>query len=134
MRGGRSPQPGYRAASLIGRSTGREHGKSAPGGPVAVPGPRGVSREHARSDPRRGGCDGRPTMNRIGIMEGRLVPPVEGRIQCFPRERWAEEFALAAIANLDCIEWIYDQYGADANPIATDDGINEILRLSDLHG
>jgi L-ribulose-5-phosphate 3-epimerase len=73
-------------------------------------------------------------MTRIAVMQGRLVPPVEERIQCFPRESWADEFALAAMAHLDCIEWIYDQYGADVNPIATDDGINEILRLSDLHG
>jgi L-ribulose-5-phosphate 3-epimerase len=72
-------------------------------------------------------------MTRIAIMQGRLVPPAGERIQCFPRESWADEFALAAMANLDCIEWIYDQYGADVNPIATDHGINEILRLSDLH-
>ena len=73
-------------------------------------------------------------MNRIGIMQGRLVPPSDGRIQCFPRENWAEEFALAAAAGIDSIEWIYDQHGADVNPIATDDGIKDLLRLSDLHG
>lgn len=67
-------------------------------------------------------------------MQGRLVPPFDRRIQCFPRESWADEFALAAAAHLDSIEWIYDQYGADVNPIATDDGINEILRLSARHG
>lgn len=67
-------------------------------------------------------------------MQGRLLPPVDGRIQCFPRESWADEFALAAAAHLDCIEWIYDEHGADVNPIATDDGITDILRLSDLHG
>ena len=67
-------------------------------------------------------------------MQGRLLPPSDGRFQCFPRESWADEFPLAAAARLDCIEWIYDQHGADINPIATDDGINEILRLSDTHG
>ena len=67
-------------------------------------------------------------------MQGRLVPPSDGRFQCFPRERWADEFALAALAGLDCIEWIYDRHGADVNPIASDDGVNDILRLSDLHG
>ena len=28
----------------------------------------------------------------IGIMQGRLVPPVKGRIQAFPSERWRDEF------------------------------------------
>lgn len=66
----------------------------------------------------------------IAIMQGRLVPPSDGRIQSFPRERWRDEFALAASAGLDAIEWIYDLYGADLNPIATDDGLAEIKQLS----
>ena len=70
----------------------------------------------------------------IAIMQGRLLPPVENRIQCFPRGRWQEEFPRAARAGLEAIEWIYDQYGADVNPIATDDGLSEILQLSERHG
>lgn len=66
----------------------------------------------------------------IGIMQGRLVPPSDGRIQCFPRERWRDEFGLAAAAGLSAIEWIYDLYGADVNPIATDDGLAQIKALS----
>jgi len=73
-------------------------------------------------------------MTRFGIMQGRLVPPVADRFQCFPRQNWADEFPLAAEAGLDCIEWIYDEFGADVNPIATDDGIESIRRLSDRHG
>jgi hexulose-6-phosphate isomerase len=73
-------------------------------------------------------------MTRFGIMQGRLVPPVADRFQCFPRESWADEFAFAAEAGLDCIEWIYDEFGADVNPIATDDGIDAIRALSDRHG
>jgi len=69
-------------------------------------------------------------MTRIGIMQGRLVPPVDNTIYHFPRDSWAEEFALAAQANLDCIEWIYDLYGAEVNPISTDDGIVQIKILS----
>ena len=75
----------------------------------------------------------KPLMTRIGIMEGRLVPPTENRIQCFPRQNWAEEFELAGQAGLDCIEWIYDLYGADVNPIATDDGIERVKSLSRQH-
>ena len=73
-------------------------------------------------------------MTRFGIMQGRLVPPVADRFQCFPRQNWADEFALAAEAGLDCIEWIYDEFGADVNPLGTDDGIDSIRELSDRHG
>src|SRR5690349_15173699 len=69
----------------------------------------------------------------IGIMQGRLVPPVEDRIQAFPREHWSEEFPNAAAARLDSIEWIYDTYGLGANPIETDAGIDKILQLSRTH-
>ena len=69
----------------------------------------------------------------LAIMQGRLVPPVEDRIQAFPRERWAEEFQNAASAGLDAIEWIYDTYGIGANPIECADGIDCINRLAKAH-
>lgn len=72
-------------------------------------------------------------MTNIGIMQGRLLPPIENRIQCFPRDQWEKEFAFAARANLNCIEWIYDLYGADINPIATDAGIEKMKALSGQH-
>jgi L-ribulose-5-phosphate 3-epimerase len=72
-------------------------------------------------------------MTNIGIMQGRLVPPTDNRIQCFPRERWADEFELAARAGLDCIEWIYDLYGADVNPLATEAGVEKLKELSERH-
>jgi hexulose-6-phosphate isomerase len=34
---------------------------------------------------------------------------------------------------LDTIEWIYDAYGEDVNPLTTDDGLAELRRLSALH-
>ncbi len=70
---------------------------------------------------------------RIGTMQGRMIPPTENRFQCFPRERWSEEFSLASAAGLEAIEWIYDLYGADVNPLSTDDGIAHIKSLSALH-
>jgi len=72
-------------------------------------------------------------MTHIGIMQGRMVPPTDNRIQCFPRDRWADEFELAAQAGLDCIEWIYDLYGADGNPLATDSGLEKLRNLSRQH-
>jgi L-ribulose-5-phosphate 3-epimerase len=68
---------------------------------------------------------------RIGIMQGRLVPPDEGRFQAFPRERWADELPLAREAELAAIEWIYDGHGADVNPIARDEGIEQMLQLAE---
>lgn len=66
----------------------------------------------------------------IAIMEGRLLPPSGGKVQCFPREAWRDEFGLAAAAGLSAIEWIYDLHGADVNPIATDDGLSLVKALS----
>lgn len=73
-------------------------------------------------------------MPTIGIMQGRLVPPVNGHFQCFPRDNWKSEFAGAAAADLDSIEWIYDVYGEDVNPIAHDAGLSSIRDLCQTHG
>lgn len=67
-------------------------------------------------------------------MQGRLVPPESGHFQSFPRERWRDEFALANSAGLDAIEWIFDAYGEDTNPIGSAQGIEEIRRLSATYG
>jgi len=73
-------------------------------------------------------------MPRTAIMQGRLLPPEGDRFQCFPRAGWRQEFPNAAAAGLDAIEWIYDLYGADVNPLATDEGIAEMRSLSERHG
>jgi L-ribulose-5-phosphate 3-epimerase len=70
----------------------------------------------------------------FATMQGRLVPPEGGRFQSFPRERWRDEFALAAQAGLDAIEWIFDVYGEDANPLASDEGVAEMRALSEKTG
>jgi L-ribulose-5-phosphate 3-epimerase len=71
---------------------------------------------------------------KFGIMQGRLGPPEDGRFQSFPRNSWRQEIARAQEAQLDYIEWIYDDYGATANPIATDEGIAELNTLKQQHG
>lgn len=73
-------------------------------------------------------------LNPIGIMQGRLLPPVGGRIQSFPVATWREEFALARTAGLACIEWIYETGTDAANPLATDEGCSEILGCVDETG
>lgn len=72
-------------------------------------------------------------MHRIGIMQGRLVPPADSRIQAFPADRWREEFSGARQAGLDAIEWIFDA-GEDGNPLATDEGLAEMQKLGAAHG
>ena len=69
-------------------------------------------------------------MSRIGIMQGRLTPPTDQRIQYFPQNDWEKEFELAAKAKIDCIEWIYDLQGSGVNPLSTDSGIEKIKNLS----
>ncbi|MGA2505765.1 MAG: sugar phosphate isomerase/epimerase family protein [Anaerolineales bacterium] len=73
-------------------------------------------------------------MTLIGTMQGRLVPPIDNRIQCFPRKNWSDEFELGIQAGIDCIEWIYDLFGADVNPIASDAGIAQIKSLTQKTG
>jgi len=75
-----------------------------------------------------------PPILPIGIMQGRLLPKIDGRIQCFPAEQWRDEFPLAEKAGLQLIEWIYEIYGADKNPLATDEGIAELKALSSRYG
>jgi L-ribulose-5-phosphate 3-epimerase len=70
---------------------------------------------------------------KLGTMQGRLVPPEAQRFQCFPKSRWREEFPLAAAAGLETIEWIYDAYGENANPLATDSGVDELKSLCTRH-
>jgi len=72
----------------------------------------------------------RTSLNRIGIMQGRLTPPLDGRFQCFPRDAWADEFPRAAECGLACIEWIYDAFGADANPLTSSPGIARMKELA----
>jgi L-ribulose-5-phosphate 3-epimerase len=66
----------------------------------------------------------------IGIMQGRLSPPRQGRIQSFPVVTWEEEFPRAREAGLDCIEWIYEKETEDRNPLASDEGIARIRELA----
>ena len=69
------------------------------------------------------------TVTKLGIMEGRLVPPEDGRFQCFPRDQWESEFADAAKVPFDYIEWVYDLYGHDVNPLGNPAGVERLKKL-----
>jgi len=42
----------------------------------------------------------------LGIIQGRLLKPIEGNIQEFPSKNWKEEFETIKDLNLNHIEWI----------------------------
>ena len=61
-------------------------------------------------------------MNPIGIMQGRLSPSRAGRAQAFPFATWREEFAHAAEAGFDSIEWLVTAELYADNPLLVDHG------------
>ena len=65
----------------------------------------------------------------MGIMQGRLLPPVNGKLQAFPHQRWMEEFPLAGELGLKAIEWVYD-YDDYINPLEKRQDIDQMRRIS----
>jgi len=66
---------------------------------------------------------------KIGIMQGRLSPPTDGKFQSFPKYSWQEEFIKARRSGLSNIEWIFEADGCKNNPISTDEGIRSIIGI-----
>ncbi len=60
--------------------------------------------------------------HRVGVMQGRLSPRPEHRLQAFPHQCWPEEFALAKRLGFSYLEWIYEAERAQENPIASAKG------------
>jgi hexulose-6-phosphate isomerase len=71
---------------------------------------------------------------RIGFMQGRLSPPVDGKLQAFPKDTWRDEFQIAFENGFEVMEWTLDRDGIYHNPIMTPDGRAEIRYLSEKHG
>jgi L-ribulose-5-phosphate 3-epimerase len=68
--------------------------------------------------------------NKIGVMQGRLLPKHKGRFQAHPVGYWQNEFPLAAELGLECIEFIFEYEDFEANPIWSDKGIKEIQQIT----
>lgn len=66
---------------------------------------------------------------RIGFMQGRLSPVVDGRIQAFPWQHWQQEFEVAKRLGIGLMEWTLDQERLYENPLLTASGQQSILRL-----
>lgn len=71
---------------------------------------------------------------RIGFMQGRLSPLIDGRIQCFPWPYWRDEFPLAERLGIRLMEWTLDQERLYENPLMTAEGQAEIRALCAKHG
>ena len=65
--------------------------------------------------------------NKIGIMSGRLSPPIDNNIQQFPSNSWKNEFEKANRLGFDLIEWVFDL--SKNNPIISQD-LSELKKLS----
>ena len=46
--------------------------------------------------------------NNIGIMQGRLSPPIDDKIQAYPAKTWQREFEIAKEIGYSAIEWIVE--------------------------
>ena len=73
-------------------------------------------------------------MHRIGIMQGRLSPSKNGKIQVFPLDTWKEEFALAKEIGYELIEWVLDTTDLTQNPLLTPGGRQEINQNKKKYG
>jgi len=72
--------------------------------------------------------------NKIGVMQGRLLPKFLGRYQAHPLGYWRDEFKVASELGLDCIEFILDFNDAELNPLLKDSGIEEINKITQSSG
>lgn len=72
--------------------------------------------------------------NRLGVMQGRLLPKYQGRYQAHPVGFWQDEFPVAASLGLELIEFIVDQEGIVKNPLMTDAGISQVRDVMNRTG
>jgi sugar phosphate isomerase/epimerase len=72
--------------------------------------------------------------NKLGVMQGRLLPKYQGRYQAFPIGMWQDEFKIAKDCGLDLIEFILDFNDAKKNPLLKIGGVDEVLTISKKTG
>lgn len=75
-----------------------------------------------------------PQIPPIGVLQGRLTPSPDGRIQFFPRDSWEEEFPKARGIGFSDIE-ILIQFGEhDRHPMWTEDGQKRLKEVAAANG
>ena len=72
--------------------------------------------------------------NKLGVMQGRLVPKYQSRYQAFPIGMWQDEFKVAKECKLNLIEFILDFNDVEENPLLKLGGIDEIISISKKTG
>ena len=70
----------------------------------------------------------------VGVMQGRLSPPINGRIQAFPWESWDREFELVGATGGRAIEFILEADRWQDNPLLSPEGRDAIAGLCRRHG
>lgn len=73
-------------------------------------------------------------MNKIGIMQGRLLPRYKKRYQAHPVNYWQAEFYIARELGFSQIEFILDYNDLQENPLMSKIGIKEIKNLINQTG
>lgn len=72
--------------------------------------------------------------SKIGFMQGRLSPLVNGQIQAFPLDEWETEFELAESIGISCLEWTIDNdTDWPSNPFLTVEGRERIKTLQEVY-
>ena len=66
--------------------------------------------------------------NEIGIMQGRLSPRIDGKIQAYPASTWQKEFEIAQEIGYAAIEWIVEK-PVETNALMTNSGKAEIKKM-----
>jgi len=69
-------------------------------------------------------------MQTLGVMQGRLTPQSDDRIQFFPIIGWREEFPILRKLGISNLEWTFDRKGLFDNPILTTSGCEEVNYLA----
>ena len=61
----------------------------------------------------------------IGIMQGRLSPRIDGKIQAYPANTWQKEFEIAKEIGYSAVEWIVEK-PLEINAMMSKSGLKEI--------
>jgi L-ribulose-5-phosphate 3-epimerase len=64
----------------------------------------------------------------IGIMQGRLTPRIDGKIQAYPAKTWQKEFEIAKEIGYSAIEWIVEK-PLEINALMSKSGMKEIKEI-----
>jgi hexulose-6-phosphate isomerase len=64
----------------------------------------------------------------IGIMQGRLSPRIDGKIQAYPAKTWQKEFEIAKEVGYSAIEWIVEK-PLEINALMSKSGMQEIKEI-----